>query len=65
MISGGTMSGYWDVGKVSIATMPMMTVRIAMTIATIGRRMKNLDTVTSRRSGWRSGLQLRPKPRVG
>src|SRR5580658_5111536 len=38
------MSGYCDVGKLSIDTRPMMTVRIAMTMATMGRRIKNLDT---------------------
>src|SRR5580700_5140661 len=43
MISGGTMSGYCAVGSDSIATMPTITVRIAITMATIGRRMKNLD----------------------
>jgi hypothetical protein len=43
IISGGTMSGYCAVGSVSIETTPTMTVRMAMTIAKIGRRMKNLD----------------------
>src|SRR5215510_8619397 len=35
------MSGYWAVGSFVIATAPAMVMRIAMTIATIGRRMKN------------------------
>src|ERR1700737_2155193 len=42
-ISGGTISGYCDVGSVSIDTAPTITVRIAMTMATIGLRIKNLD----------------------
>src|SRR5579859_4585404 len=42
-ISGGTMLGYCEIGSVSIETTPMTTVRMAMTIATIGRRMKNFD----------------------
>src|SRR4029453_3749224 len=32
------MSGYWAVGSFVIATYPAIVVRIAMTIATIGRR---------------------------
>src|SRR3954447_4985997 len=44
-ISGGTMLGYCEIGSVSIDTAPMMTVRIAMTMATMGLRMKNLDMV--------------------
>ena len=39
------MSGYCEVGKLSIDTMPDITVRMAMTMATIGRRMKNFDIV--------------------
>src|SRR6185312_12665726 len=42
-ISGGTMSGYCEMGRFSIETMPMTTVRMAITIATMGRRMKKLD----------------------
>src|SRR5580692_8885268 len=42
-ISGGTISGNCEVGSESIATTPRMTVMIAMTMATIGRRMKNFD----------------------
>ena len=37
------MSGYCEVGRVSIETVPMITVRMAMTMATMGRRIKNLD----------------------
>lgn len=37
------MSGYCEVGSVNMETKPMMTVRIAITMATIGRRIKNFD----------------------
>jgi len=37
------MLGNWDVGSVSIDTAPITTVRMAITIATMGRRMKNFD----------------------
>src|SRR5258705_5242944 len=39
------MSGYWAVGSFVIATYPAIVVRIAMTIATIGRRTKNAPIV--------------------
>src|SRR5580692_2793836 len=42
-ISGGTILGNWATGSVAMVTAPTITVNIAMTIATIGRRMKNLD----------------------
>src|SRR5208283_4644067 len=42
--SGGTIFGNWAIGRETSATAPTMTVRIAMTIATIGRLMKNFDT---------------------
>ena len=35
----------WAIGRIVIVTAPTMTVRIAMTIATIGRLMKNLDMI--------------------
>src|SRR5260370_18980502 len=35
--------GNWATGRVAIVTAPTITVRIAMTIATIGRLMKNFD----------------------
>src|SRR6266567_2825694 len=44
-ISGGTISGYCDVGSVTIDTVPTITVMIAMTMATIGLRIKNFDKV--------------------
>src|SRR5580658_10148722 len=37
------MFGNCAIGRVAMVTAPTMTVRIAMTIATIGRLMKNLD----------------------
>ena len=40
-ISGGAMSGYCEIGRLTIATMPMRVIMIEMTIATIGRSMKN------------------------
>src|SRR5262245_26439950 len=42
-ISGGAMLGNCATGKLTIVIVPMMTVRMAITIATIGRLMKNLD----------------------
>src|SRR5512134_3214037 len=40
-ISGGTMLGNWAVGSPVMATRPTIVVRMAITIATIGRLMKN------------------------
>jgi hypothetical protein len=37
------MFGNWATGRLVIVTAPMMTMRIAITIATMGRLMKNLD----------------------
>jgi hypothetical protein len=42
--SGGTIFGNWAIGRETSATAPTITVMIAMTIATIGRLMKNFDT---------------------
>src|SRR6202000_2816983 len=44
-ISGGAMSGNCAVGSVSMETTPSSTVRIAITMATIGRRMKNFESI--------------------
>src|SRR5215813_4181964 len=44
LICGGTMSGYCAVGSFDIATAPAIVIRIAMTIATIGRRTKKAPT---------------------
>jgi hypothetical protein len=43
MIWGGAMLGNWATGNPTAMITPIITVRIAMTIATIGRRMKKLD----------------------
>src|SRR5215468_4404385 len=45
-ISGGAMFGNWATGKPTIVTTPTMTIRMAITKATIGRLMKNFDMVT-------------------
>ena len=37
------MFGNCEIGSVAIETAPTITVRIAMTIATMGRFMKNFD----------------------
>jgi hypothetical protein len=37
------MFGNWATGKNAIVTAPTITVRIAITIATMGRLIKNLD----------------------
>src|ERR1700676_1083140 len=42
-ISVGTMFGYCEIGSVRSETTPMITVTMAMTIATMGLRMKNFD----------------------
>jgi hypothetical protein len=39
------MFGNWATGKVAMVTAPAITVRIAITIATMGRFMKNLNMV--------------------
>jgi len=41
--TGGTISGYCATGNVTRQMPPSNTVRMAMTIATIGRSMKKLD----------------------
>src|SRR5215475_2520415 len=46
-ISGGAISGYSATGSWTMATRPMITMRIEMTIATIGRLMKNLAMASS------------------
>src|SRR5437879_5312940 len=56
-ISGGAMLGNCATGKVTIVIAPTTTVRIAITIATIGRFMKNLDmALLSLRSVIRRGI---------
>ncbi len=46
------MFGNCDVGRLSIEMAPRMTVTIAMTMATIGRRMKNLDMISFQPTEW-------------
>src|SRR5690349_19611744 len=43
VICGGTIAGNWATGRPSSATIPPRTVTIAMTMATMGRRMKKRD----------------------
>src|ERR1700730_9508604 len=47
VICGGTISGNWAIGSARMATRPPNTVMIAMTMATVGRRMKNLDIAST------------------
>src|SRR5882724_5512122 len=56
-ISGGASSGNCAIGSRNMATRPMITVMIEMTIATIGRLIKNLDMAfTSARTLLRRGF---------
>jgi hypothetical protein len=45
VISGGAMFGNCATGKVAIVTAPTITISIAITMATIGRLMKNFDMI--------------------
>src|SRR4029453_1736354 len=47
MIWGGTMSGNWANGSERMAIKPTTTVRMAMTIATIGRLMKKVEIMAN------------------
>src|SRR5690349_13736879 len=42
-ISGGTTLGNWAIGNPTIVTSPTMTMMMEITMATIGRLIKNLD----------------------
>src|SRR5437899_2668725 len=42
-ISGGAILGNWAMGRLSTVMPPTITMRIAITMATMGRLMKNLD----------------------
>src|SRR4029453_16891373 len=44
-ISGGAMVGYCAMGSCTITTTPAITMRIEITMATMGRLMKNLAIV--------------------
>src|ERR1700733_5483084 len=56
-VSGGTILGNCEMGSPRIVMAPTMSVRIAITMATIGRWMKNLDifSVTRGCRGKRGG----------
>ena len=60
-ISGGTISGNWAMGRLASATMPTMTNIMEMTMATMGRLMKNFDMASYFCSGpdWRRFLLSR------
>src|SRR5512137_2226377 len=42
-MAGGTMSGNWAMGSRDMATSPRITMRIEITMATMGRLIKNFD----------------------
>src|SRR3954452_24880581 len=46
-ISGGTMLGNWAIGRMNIETAPTSTMMMAITMATMGRLMKNRYMVIS------------------
>ena len=47
LMVGGEIRGYWATGSESPANTPMMTNAIAMTMAKIGRRIKNFGKINS------------------
>src|SRR4051812_43508450 len=47
LICGGMICGDWAMGSPSSVTAPISTVTIAMTIATMGRRMKNAEITSA------------------
>ena len=51
---GGMMDGYCATGRPARATTPRITVRIAMTMATIGRSTKKRVTGWPRPPEWRA-----------
>src|ERR1700730_18448374 len=55
LVSGGTILGNCEMGSPTIVIAPTMTVRIAITMATIGRLMKNLDITSV--AGGRRGIE--------
>ena len=56
------MSGNCAIGSVRIATRPASTVTIAMTMATMGRLMKNLDMAYSLTEGTRTASAVTSVP---
>src|SRR5262245_41380104 len=57
-IIGGTISGYWAIGRPRMATTPSRTVMIEITIATIGRLTKKRATGLPRTAGGRRRVRL-------
>src|SRR5688572_30188732 len=66
-MTGGMMEGNWATGSPTMATRPRITVRTAITMATIGRSTKKRAT-SARRALVRRGRGLRrhghPRPHV-
>src|SRR6266850_34560 len=62
VICGGTMSGNWAIGSACMATRPPSTVMMAMTMATTGRRMKNLDIGSGPFGRWGEWLGIHDCP---
>jgi hypothetical protein len=56
------MFGNCATGKVTIVMAPTITVRIAITIATMGRLMKNLDMALD---SFQSNYESSPQPLAG
>src|SRR5215475_1294256 len=50
---GGEISGYWEIGRLNDAITPASVIRIAITVAKIGRSMKNRE-----KAPMRLGLRL-------
>src|SRR5215469_12141446 len=44
--SGGAMAGNWETGRLTMLIAPTITVRMEITMATMGRLMKNFDIVS-------------------
>src|ERR1700683_626265 len=62
-ISGGAMAGNCATGRDAMTTAPTITVNMAITIATIGRLIKNLDIISFPAvplQGSRPGVNLDP-----
>ena len=56
LISGGTMLGNCATGRVAMVIAPTITIRIEITMATIGRLMKNFDIAQFPSAGKLRGL---------
>ena len=44
-MEGGVSSGYWAIGKLSIETMPASKINKDITVAKMGRSIKNLENI--------------------